>query len=256
MEAGVDNESLRLLLHQVSQLPHGLRLAEVLVNIATGGFWTKQRKVDELKGYRGNAICDRCREHPETPCHRAWGCPKNTGSPAYMASEELVPQALTQVDTAECFWLRGLIPSQWLEVPTAPNEAQWEVVGLNGLAQGMFGEGTPAAPIQIYGDASGGADSAMTRLRRVGVAIVCTEQILPELQITGAVFGPLEGDRQVVPRGELMALYMALWTTSRYVNYTTDCEAVAQGWYEKRFAQPAGLDADLWQKIGELMRTR
>eukprot|EP00959_Pyramimonas_sp_CCMP1952_P071300 1488795-Pyramimonas_sp.AAC.1 len=53
-----------------------------------------------------------------------------------------------------------------------------------------------------------------------------------------------------------MALYMALWTTSRYLTYTTDCEAVAQGWYEKRFAQPAGLDADLWQKIGELMHAR
>eukprot|EP00959_Pyramimonas_sp_CCMP1952_P105628 2208542-Pyramimonas_sp.AAC.1 len=96
----------------------------------------------------------------------------------------------------------------------------------------------------------------MTRLMGVGVAIVCTEAILPELRITGAVFGPLQGDRQVVPRGELMALYLAIWTTARYLTYTTDCEAAAQGWYKKRFEQPTGLDADPWQKIGDLMQAR
>eukprot|EP00959_Pyramimonas_sp_CCMP1952_P266323 5568040-Pyramimonas_sp.AAC.1 len=102
MEDGVDNESLRLLLHQVSQLPHGIRLAEVLVDIATGVFWTKKRKFDELKRYRGNdvCVCDRCREQPGTPCHRAWSCSKNTGGAPYTASEELVPQALAQVNMA------------------------------------------------------------------------------------------------------------------------------------------------------------
>ena len=49
---------------------------------------------------------------------------------------------------------------------------------------------------------------------------------------------------------------MAVWTTERYLCFITDCELVAKGWYEKRYANPTGEDADVWHKIGTLMLSR
>ncbi|CAK0864722.1 unnamed protein product, partial [Prorocentrum cordatum] len=95
--------------------------------------------------------------------------------------------ALAQHNTAECFWLRGLIPQQqWLAVPPPTDDLPLEFTGANGLEQGMFGAGTASRPVEMFGNASGGEDSAVPSLRKAGVAIVCFNQILPEIEIRGS----------------------------------------------------------------------
>eukprot|EP00959_Pyramimonas_sp_CCMP1952_P186296 3895634-Pyramimonas_sp.AAC.1 len=86
-----------------------------MVMVASGGIWNNQRKKQELKRYQGTDICDRCNEEVETPLHRYWQCRCNTDAKPYTDSEDLCMQAVTQCNTAEAFWLRGLLPAHWTE---------------------------------------------------------------------------------------------------------------------------------------------
>eukprot|EP00959_Pyramimonas_sp_CCMP1952_P161821 3383699-Pyramimonas_sp.AAC.1 len=45
-EGGVDNQSLRFLLTQLQDVPHGRQLAELLLCVAAGGAWLETRKCD------------------------------------------------------------------------------------------------------------------------------------------------------------------------------------------------------------------
>ena len=144
-------------------------------------------------------------------------CERNVGCLPHSRSDLLVPEALAQADSAECFWQRGLIPSSWTEVPEPPSETELVFTGINELKQGVVGAGSASIPIEIFGDASGGEDTSIRRFTRVGIAIVCVTSLLPCINIHGTVFGPLGGQRQVVARGELYALYLALWCTTRFL---------------------------------------
>eukprot|EP00959_Pyramimonas_sp_CCMP1952_P143401 3001972-Pyramimonas_sp.AAC.1 len=52
-------------------MPHGAKLAELLLIIATGGCWTGQRKFDH--GLCSSPLCPRCKEAPETMLHTEVG---------------------------------------------------------------------------------------------------------------------------------------------------------------------------------------
>eukprot|EP00959_Pyramimonas_sp_CCMP1952_P117326 2452432-Pyramimonas_sp.AAC.1 len=60
----------------------------------------------------------------------------------------------------------------------------------------------------------------------------------------------MTGPRQSVPRGELRALLLAAEYSAGSVVYTTDNTNVANGWAERRYLQPEGVDADLWHRLG------
>eukprot|EP00959_Pyramimonas_sp_CCMP1952_P248411 5192480-Pyramimonas_sp.AAC.1 len=96
----------------------------------------------------------------------------NKGNKAYEMSEELVSQALAPVNTAEAFWLRGLLPSAWVAAPPLPSVEQWWHAGIEELTAGCMGHGPEHEPVFVCGDASGGKDTGSNKLRRVGLAIV------------------------------------------------------------------------------------
>eukprot|EP00959_Pyramimonas_sp_CCMP1952_P258344 5400142-Pyramimonas_sp.AAC.1 len=85
--------------------------------IAAAGCWPKVGQVEMIKHFQGSDLCDRRKEKPETALHRYWECSHNKGSKVFDVSEDLVIQATTQLNTAEAFWLRGLIPEPWTRVP-------------------------------------------------------------------------------------------------------------------------------------------
>eukprot|EP00959_Pyramimonas_sp_CCMP1952_P065252 1362297-Pyramimonas_sp.AAC.1 len=90
-----------------------------MINVATGGFWPRQR-VNDATRHRLSPDCPRCKEQPETPLHRFWLCRCNSAEhKAFKQSEDLVPRAVSCGESEACFWFRGLIPRAWTAVPSA-----------------------------------------------------------------------------------------------------------------------------------------
>eukprot|EP00959_Pyramimonas_sp_CCMP1952_P118741 2482232-Pyramimonas_sp.AAC.1 len=75
------------------------------------------------------------------------------------------------------------------------------------------------------------------------------------MDLTVGIWGPLPGPRQTVARGELYSLWVALRENKGYIVYVTDNSSIFDGWHSQRWKQPVGSDADLWWRVGELMRT-
>ena len=119
----------------------------------------------------------------------------------------------------------------------------WEVGGFVGDVHDAFlPEGTTSNPSNVFGDGSGGADTAEVRLRRVAVGIVVVEN---DIEIVGHITGPLSGLKQPVPRGELKALWLTATEFRGYAIFATDCENVYKGWRAQIYLTPNGKDSDL-----------
>ena len=278
---GIDGYSMRLLLKQLRGVrPGGPRLAGLLMNIAMGAAWPKARKYEQLKTPHGriegrndvsnssdrsrpagnpsvfSSLCDRCGLEKETSFHRNWSCSQNKGAVAYEKSDVLVGEAWTQHEVHPCFWHRGLIPADWTRTPEPPHDHQWTSGGLsNGVFAGCLPMGSSTAPAVIFGDASGGPDTADCRLRRValGIAMV-TDYTNPTVRCF--ITGPLSGSRQVVARGELRGLWLAIWASQGPIIYVTDCEGVYKGWQARAYEHHRGADGDEWARIGQLLVDR
>eukprot|EP00959_Pyramimonas_sp_CCMP1952_P445161 9321349-Pyramimonas_sp.AAC.1 len=179
MQWGIDNYSLRRLLKQLLVAPHGSRLSELLVSVATGGSWPRVRRHEQLKGKR-EVLCPRCFAEPETPFHRIWGCAENGGCKTYTDSESLTSAAHAGADSAACFWLRGLIPAAWTAVPPPPSSEDWHIRGSSSSdLEGCLGEGSDHDPIIVFGDASGGSNAADQRFIRVGPGLLHSARLSP-----------------------------------------------------------------------------
>ena len=126
MAGGIDNDFLRALLSRLGQAPKGAQWAETMLAVATGGTWPRTRFEVDDPDFK---LCPWCllngEHHPETPLHRCWLCPQNTGHQAYRDSDQYVPQAVSQHEQYECFWFRGLLPSSWTEVPSPSKDERW-----------------------------------------------------------------------------------------------------------------------------------
>ena len=152
-----------------------------------------------------------------------WGCEKNKELPS-QAPEFQARRALRGAQKVPCFWLRGIIPKDWVDVPPPPTEVEFYEYGE--LALEANGN------LTLYGDASGGIHSGDARLRRVGGGIV---------QLAGAGtfdiqwmrYGGLPGSRQTTNRGEAWWLFEALKAAVRVkatkLKYITDSQYVFKG---------------------------
>ena len=68
LEGGADLLSYRQYVQSLGQTSRGRQLAELMVSIATGSFWTQQRKFEATLAV--SDTCLRCREAVDTPVHR------------------------------------------------------------------------------------------------------------------------------------------------------------------------------------------
>eukprot|EP00959_Pyramimonas_sp_CCMP1952_P234436 4898631-Pyramimonas_sp.AAC.1 len=112
--------------------------------------------------------------------------------------------------------------------------------------------GTETDPTVIFGDASGGPDTADSRLRRVALGIATVANYV-DPQVECFITGPLTGPRQVVGRGELRGLWLAIWASQGPIVYVTDCENACKGWASKAYLHHKGDDGDEWARIGQLL---
>ena len=251
-ENGISSASMRRLLRRFGSV-HGTSCAGLMRAIATGGMWPRARKA--AAGYRVDPLCQRCKAAPETLFHRYWACAENKGHPAYDESERYAEQAAEESELFPIFWLRGLLPLPWVQVPPPPVEEAWEGWGFQQLGPGCLGTGTFGSPVVLYGDASGGENSGSPELRRVGLAICRCDQLDPPVASAG-VMGPLVKLKQTVANGEVEALRMAIFCTQGYLLYATDNEAVVLGWYCKLDCCPKGDSAAAWAGVATALGSR
>eukprot|EP00959_Pyramimonas_sp_CCMP1952_P065363 1364306-Pyramimonas_sp.AAC.1 len=100
MEHGIDNRSYRKLLDYLSKMKQGNRLSALMLTIAVGATWPKER-VREQTNAVTDGKCPRCKLKQETAFHRTWECDQHKSSPAYDATEHLVGEATAQQDMFE-----------------------------------------------------------------------------------------------------------------------------------------------------------
>eukprot|EP00959_Pyramimonas_sp_CCMP1952_P434768 9103596-Pyramimonas_sp.AAC.1 len=80
----------------------------------------------------------RCNECKETSFHRAWECSGRKHHEIYDLSDEFVAKAHAGREAEARFWVRGLIPSPWLEVPEPIQEEDWTCHGIDGFGEACF----------------------------------------------------------------------------------------------------------------------
>ena len=67
----------------------------------------------------------------EDDWHMIWACPSNDDS------RDLLARASREVQEWPCFWLRGLLPRQWLPEKPKWDERRWEAYGGYDPAEGF-----------------------------------------------------------------------------------------------------------------------
>eukprot|EP00959_Pyramimonas_sp_CCMP1952_P028949 607305-Pyramimonas_sp.AAC.1 len=109
-----------------------------MVAIATGGTWPRQRR-HKWAPTKVDNLCPRCKRSPETMFHRCWSCDENNNSKAHTVTDELLPEAYSQHEATQCFWLRGLIPKSWTAVSPPPLDYNWKYGGRLNSSQKTLG---------------------------------------------------------------------------------------------------------------------
>ncbi len=147
------------------------------------------------------SVCPRCHAAEETTFHQLWECPSNAEvSGTHL---ELLPEARDAWQDCPAFWLRGLVPLQWV-YPHSMRDPQG-ALNFSGCRPSQPIDVPPGAIIGT--DGSGGPHSAQPRFRRCGWGFTVVSSDLSEVAY-GA--GPLLGWRQAVPLAELFAVKVTL----------------------------------------------
>ena len=142
--------------------------AGALGAIATASCWTQARK---SATYDVDDLCPRCGLHPETDWHRHWQCPANhpdcpRARDRYLRLAERA--LLLENESYPCFWLRGLVPSEWTAVPPAPGPDQCpihrsgDMTAKPGSRYYLDGSGGPSRPIPGFADVDGPPSTIIT----------------------------------------------------------------------------------------------
>jgi hypothetical protein len=152
-----------------------------------------------------------------------------------------------------CLWLRGLLPKSFVTVQT-PYQQEDEL---------CFLDEVPAAGgwrfSKLWTDASGGEYGSIPQLRRCGIgitAITVTGQ--QGVQINFGAFGPLPGEIQTVPRGELYAIFSAFENThlEQPLEVVTDSQVNEKLYQKGPRATQEAANYDLWHRLCAIMRAR
>ena len=163
-------------------------------------------------------LCPRCGLCEETDYHTFWecGCNDSFTHPFVTKTNHLKQKAREGTEEYPCFWLRGIIPASFTQVPpphTNPSE-EYNYNFVNPEQQNWM-SGT------YYGDASGGKNTSYKQLRRVGVAVVKCNHLGETLF---GVSTNLPGKVQTVGRGEVLALLLLMMNLDHdtEVEFVTD----------------------------------
>ena len=151
--------------------------------------------------------------------HLLWACPANDSitDTAVVATQHLRAAALAGFNPKPSFWGRGLIAAGSVTLPPPLAEAmplQWGLL----------------PPLPEQGPTFVGTDGSCFHhtdalSARCGWAVVFSQHG----KVCGAIYGPLCGQRQTVPRSELFAALMAAQSIHTDLVIFSDCLHIVQG---------------------------
>ena len=103
--------------------------AGMLTCIGTGATWMQHRKFQA--GLVQSPLCPRCGNEAETDFHRYWSCPDsaNIDDPIIEKTEKMGKIAKRYLGRFDCFWLKGLVPNEWLPETAEDDEDNWTYTG-------------------------------------------------------------------------------------------------------------------------------
>ena len=194
LQVGADLSVLRK--HRARLIAKGLnREAGMLVTVATGGVWTRER-LHEV-GKAADDICPVCGEGKEDELHMYWQCCwlSTSEHPEIKNSQYLQPRAEAGASEFPCFYMRGITPRDWTwREPIIP-----EICSTIDVEQPSRYDSS----IPVFLDGPGGVHSSDKRVRSCGWAWIQVIQQDPIEEI--GQYGPIPGE-QTVPNAEAAAL--------------------------------------------------
>ena len=212
-----------------------------LLVAGSGACWPRDRKYST--NIIGTQECSRCGCPCEDMMHFLWGCPANCEilDDAVQDSQSLAQVALRGHANAS-LWLRGLPPKDSYPIVEPPIESEISYE-FGSMATFNYSQ-------SYYLDGSGGARTNDSRLRRCGWAAITIDTSCPGTpEVTGAVFGPLAGPQQIVPRSELYAgLFVAEATGDRSIKLHSDSKYFVDHCNSRRHKSLLGAHGDLWER--------
>ena len=138
-------------------------------------------------------------------------------------------QTQDELEQFPCFWLRGLIPNEWIKLPPPVEQDEITVVGSQACNAGNMGLITWQGCRKFFTDGSGGEQSSNATLRRCAWSFCCIAADLngDQMEIDFGFYGPLPGPFQSVPRAEFYALLkFLLLTDGETILYTDNKSSV------------------------------
>jgi len=202
VDQGVDVDStLKFLRNTRTNTNPDYRFVACLETIIAAGAWPAARIHEVHPDF--SSECPRCHAAPETALHTFWQCPCNNDIDhiAVKHTQVLCKEAAKGVELFPCFWLRGIMPAEFTEIPDEYCPSTHEHIVYINEQDGPWESGT------YYGDASGGKYTMYSTLRRVGVGVAAANS---EGELSFGLHSNLPGKVQTVSKGELYALYLVV----------------------------------------------
>ena len=227
-------------------------LAAMIRLLVSGGYWTEESR--HTAQMAPDPVCRRCQRDPETSRHRFWDCMCNASSQVQeiVDSQHLRHGAQQEAAQYPCFWMRGLIPLSWFDLPPVPGSRDLQGRRCPGaLSPGCLPGGLYAT------DGTGGQFAKFPVLRRVAFAFV---RLRPsdDFDWDCGVTGVLDSVRQTVPRAELAAIVECLRCVdpAQDLRVVTDHANIVKGFLAGRAASARLANFDLWWEFWQLLSER
>ena len=132
LSSGACCETLKRLLNRM-QGKGDFRQRAALLAFACAGGWTADRK--KGAGLAEVNTCPSCMQAAETDVHMLYECPSNDLIDICVATQQLAQEAKAGAQECPAFWLRGLIPLDWLPAASVGDQTFFDH---HGLVEGFF----------------------------------------------------------------------------------------------------------------------
>ena len=227
--------------------------------VVTSALWTSTRCSEA--GYRINKACKLCGHPEDSEGHRLWHCPIVIASwesdiretnflidDATKLDEDLDSSGLMRWQRVPCFWLRSLIPTQWVTFEEPKDQRVW----LSGLC-GQ--EVWPLNGRHVYIDESAGECSSNPWLRRAGWGLVVLGD---DREVLGAASATHPGPDQSQTSAVLAGVLYLLTHSTGDVVVRPDCNVAVDGLVDVLHGRLCqfGTYAQVWHEISQVPQTR
>ena len=217
---------------------------------AAAGLWSAQRLQDS--GYVvDEMLCPLCKQDVDTLDHRLWKCCAilQSDSPIVQATNKYAEEAIRGLATHPCYWLRGVLPADWLPALDPAQGFTCAVAQARDLTLPFDAQGRC-----FYLDESAGAYSSSPCVRRAGWGVAVLEPT--SLQLLYGWCGAPAGEVQTQIGAAVEALKFILASTEGDICIAPDCQYVIDGMRNIYELSIFGSYAPQWAEIRSILGTR